>query len=67
MQQQKWQIGPEPANHVQQIDIDENPELADLYQIVSLPTFVLLVNGGEKARYGYLTGSPDDAPSIVES
>ena len=57
MQQQRWQIGPEATNHVQEIDVDENPELADLYQIESLPTFILLVNGEEKARYGYLTGS----------
>ena len=55
LEEKKWHIGPEAKNHVQQIDVDKNPELAERYKIESLPTLVLVENGKETARHGYLS------------
>lgn len=35
---------------VGKVNVDENPELAQKYQVMSIPTFVVLKNGVEAAR-----------------
>ena len=32
------------------IDIDQNPELAEKYGVMSIPTFIVIKNGSETAR-----------------
>lgn len=38
------------AVKVCKIDIDQNPELAEKYGIMSIPTFIVIKNGSETAR-----------------
>ena len=38
------------AVKVCKIDIDQNPELAEKYWIMSIPTFIVIKNGSEIAR-----------------
>lgn len=35
---------------VGKVNVDENPELAQKYQVMSIPTFIVLKNGVEAAR-----------------
>ena len=38
------------AVKVCKIDIDQNPELAEKYGVMSIPTFIVIKNGSETAR-----------------
>lgn len=57
LQKQGWRIGDHAGNHVQVIDVDRQPELAQKYGVQSMPTFVLVEDGREIARRGYLSGA----------
>lgn len=36
--------------NISKVDIDSNPEIADKYSVMSLPTFVIFEDGKEKRR-----------------
>lgn len=44
-----------PSVHVVKIDVDENREIAQLYNIRSVPTVIALEHGNERARHTGLT------------
>ena len=40
-----WKVGNGPENHIQMVDVDENPELFQRYGLTHVPSFVLIRNG----------------------
>ncbi len=49
---EQYLIGREKAEHLQvaKLNIDDNPDVARRYGIMSIPTLMLFVDGQEKAR-----------------
>lgn len=45
-----WTIGPGAENHVQTIDLDENPHLRTCYKVAAVPTWVLIEDARELRR-----------------
>lgn len=41
----KWEIGNEPFNHIQIVDVDQRQDLVSQYGVSSLPTLVLIEPG----------------------
>ena len=56
-----WEIGTDKSNHIRVIDVDQHQGLSDKYNIQSLPTLVLVIDGKEVKRSGSL-----NAYSIAE-
>ena len=56
-----WEIGESQSSHIRVIDVDQHPGLTDKYNVQSLPTLILVVDGKEVSRSGSL-----NAYSIAE-
>ncbi len=50
----RWRIGERDSDHFQLIDSDEHPEIVQKYRVTSLPTLILVEDGRELGRHGFL-------------
>lgn len=56
-----WEISGDKSSHIRVVDVDQHQSLSDKYNVQSLPTLILLVDGKEVSRSGAL-----NAYSIAE-
>ncbi|WP_339729188.1 thioredoxin family protein [uncultured Gimesia sp.] len=56
-----WEIGAKKSSHIRVVDVDQHQGLSDKYNVQSLPTLVLIIDGKEVNRSGAL-----NAYSIAE-
>ncbi len=61
LRDKNWEIGEGESSHIRVIDVDQHPGLTDKYNVQSLPTLILVVDGKEVSRSGSL-----NAYSIAE-
>ncbi|MBN73618.1 MULTISPECIES: thioredoxin family protein [Gimesia] len=61
LRDKNWEIGESQSSHIRVIDVDQHPGLTDKYNVQSLPTLILVVDGKEVSRSGSL-----NAYSIAE-
>jgi len=61
LREKQWEIGNNKSSHIRLIDVDQHPGITDKYNVQSLPTLILLVDGKEVSRSGAL-----NAYSIAE-
>lgn len=55
LKQKNWEIGTNESSHIRVVDVDQNQGLSDKYDIQSLPTLVLVIDGKEVSRSGALS------------
>lgn len=61
LRKQNWEISEAESSHIRVIDVDQHADLTDKYNVQSLPTLILIVDGKEVSRSGSL-----NAYSIAE-
>ncbi|WP_417392754.1 thioredoxin family protein [Gimesia sp.] len=61
LKKQNWEISESESSHIRIIDVDQHAALTQKYNVQSLPTLILMVDGKEVSRSGSL-----NAYSIAE-
>ncbi|EDL56099.1 thioredoxin family protein [Gimesia maris] len=54
LRKQNWEISEAKSSHIRVIDVDQHADLTDKYNVQSLPTLILIVDGKEVSRSGSL-------------
>lgn len=55
LKEKNWDIGAHKASHIRVIDVDQHAGLTDKYNVQSLPTLILVIDGKEVKRTGSIS------------